>query len=309
MARTGVAIGGGTGLPRVLTCLLDLGLDATAVVTMADDGGSSGLLREQMGMLPPGDIRNCLVALSDPESLPARLFQYRFVKGEGLAGHALGNLVIAALADITQSFPAAIDAAAGLLEARGRVLPSTLEDIRLRAKDAGGKPISGQARLAHSNGPLADIELEPRNPQAYEPAIDAIHSADVILIGPGSLFTSILPNLLVAGVADAIRHSSASKVYICNVANQRGETSGMDAYDHVRTLLDHGLDGAIDIVLLHQPESLARVSAETVAGDDRVQARIAALGPKVIARDLAGEKDAHRHSPGRLLKALREALG
>lgn len=303
-ARKGVAIGGGTGLPRVLRCLLDLGFDTSAVVTMADDGGSSGLLREQMGMLPPGDIRNCLVAMADADSLHAQLFQYRFAQGEGLAGHALGNLVIAALADLTQSFPDAIDAAAELLDSRGRVLPSTLADVRLRAKDAAGQPISGQARLANSDGPLAEIELEPGSPKAYGPALEAIASAEVIVIGPGSLFTSILPNLLVEGVADTIRQSKALRVYVCNVANQRGETSGMDAFDHLKTLVDHGLAGAIDVAVVHDSSV-----PSTVAADASVRARMASLGPRVVSADLSDPADPNRHSQGKLLAALREVIG
>lgn len=303
-ARKGVAIGGGTGLPRVLRCLLDLGFDTSAVVTMADDGGSTGMLREQMGILPPGDIRNCLVAMADTGSLPAQLFQYRFPQGEGLAGHALGNLVIAALTDLTQSFPDAIDAAGGLLDSQGRVLPSTLADVRLSAKDAAGRPISGQARLAHSNGPLADIELEPGFPKAYGPALEAIASAEVIVIGPGSLFTSILPNLLVEGVSDAIRRSEALRVYVCNVANQRGETSGMDAFDHLRTLIDHGLSGAIDVALVHDSPT-----PSAVAADASVRERMASLGPKVVSADLSDPGDPNRHSQDKLLAALREVIG
>jgi len=299
-----------------LRCLLNLGHEATAIVTMADDGGSSGLLREQLGMLPPGDVRNCLVALSDPASLAARLFQYRFPHGEGLAGHALGNLIIAALADITRGFPEAIEAASSLLGARGKVLPCTLADVRLLATDAEGMTISGQARLARSAGPLADIRLEPALPPAYAPAIEAISSADVIVIGPGSLFTSILPNLLVDGVAQAIRESGATRVYVCNVANQRGETSGMDAYDHVRVLADHGLQGALDVALVHEAPTPMAVRehgktasvAEEVIADRDVQMRIAELAPVLLAKDMADARNPYRHSQERLEQGLAEAI-
>lgn len=301
----------------VLRCLLNLGHEATAIVTMADDGGSSGLLREQLGMLPPGDVRNCLVALSDPESLAARLFQYRFPHGEGLAGHALGNLIIAALADITRGFPEAIEAASGLLGSRGRVLPCTLADVRLLATDAEGATISGQARLARSAGPLADIRLEPELPPAYAPAIEAISSADILVIGPGSLFTSILPNLLVGGVAQAIRESAARRVYVCNVANQRGETSGMDAYDHVRVLVDYGLEGALDAVLVHGAQAPATGGErkgptsviEAVIADRGVQARIAELTPTVVAMEMTDARNPHRHAYERLERGLAEAIG
>ncbi len=319
--RRAVAIGGGTGLPSVLRCLVQAGFDTTAVVTVADDGGSSGLLREQLGMLPPGDIRNCLVALADPESLVARLFQHRFPHGEGLAGHALGNLVIAALADITGGFSDAIEAAGALLDASGRVLPCTLVDVRLHAKDASGRRISGQARLADAPGPLVDVELEPACPPAYVPALEAISSADVIVIGPGSLFTSILPNFLVDGVAEAVRNARARRVYVCNVANQRGETSGMDAYGHVRVLLDHGLDGAIDTVLVHDADDPARaagrrlmcddvaVAVEPVAAGPQIRERIVARGPQVIARDMVEVDNVLRHSSVLLCQALREVIG
>jgi len=317
LTRRAVAIGGGTGLPMVLRCLLNLGHEATAIVTMADDGGSSGLLREQLGMLPPGDVRNCLVALSDPESLPSRLFQYRFPHGEGLAGHALGNLIIAALADITRGFPEAIEAASGLLGSRGRVLPCTLTDVRLLATDAEGTTISGQARLARSAGPFADIRLDPELPPAYAPAIEAISSADILVIGPGSLFTSILPNLLVAGVAQAIRESGARRVYVCNVANQRGETSGMDAYDHVKVLVDYGLEGALDAVLVHRtlastvPGEQRRLTGviEAVTADKDVEARIAELTPTVLAMEMTDARNPYRHSYERLERGLAEAIG
>ncbi len=321
--RRVAAIGGGTGLPVVLRCLVESGCEATAIVTMADDGGSSGQLREQLGMLPPGDVRNCLVALADPGSLEARLFQYRFPHGEGLAGHALGNLVLAALADIAGGFPQAIEAAAGLLGSQGRVLPCTLADVHLRAVDATGEPVAGQALIANTQGPFVDIALDPPCPPANPAVLEAIASADAIVIGPGSLFTSILPNLLVDGVAEAVRGSSAKCVYVCNVANQRGETGGMDAHDHVRALHDHGLEGAIDVVLVHGgsddgPWTGAAASdvcddvaavCEPVRADSPVRERIAAMGPQVRARDLVDRHNPLRHSAAALCIALREVIG
>ena len=327
-----VAIGGGTGLPSVLRSLVDLGYDTTAIVTMADDGGSSGMLRRELGMLPPGDIRNCLVALSDPDSLVARLFQYRFPHGEGLAGHALGNLVIAALADLTGGFPEAIDAAGDLLGVRGRVLPSTLEDVVLHAEDRSGQPVSGQANIAVSAEPVAHVVLEPEAPSAYAPALEALESADVIVMGPGSLFTSVIPNFLVAGIADALRESNALRVYVCNVANQRGETCGLDAADHVQALIDHGLEGAIDVVLVHESgaadaagsfapaPSAAGFAApgfaatgvsppgtepvELVVSDARVRSQIGTLVPAVVAANLVDSAAPTRHDPARLEAAL-----
>lgn len=278
--RRAVAIGGGTGLPQVLRALVDIGFETSAIVTMADDGGSSGVLRSELGILPPGDVRNCLVALAHPDELElARVFQYRFDGGEGLAGHALGNLVLAALSDLTGDFARAIEIVGEHLRIRGRVLPSTLEDVRLHGFDASGVEVSGQATLAVSPHPLAGVYLEPDLPAAYHPAIDAIHEADVIVLGPGSLFTSVIPNLLVAGIAEALRDSRAHRLYVCNVANMRGETSGFDAADHVDALLRHGLDGGLDTVLVHDSGCGPAVVCDDDAGIEQV-----AAGPDVVAR-------------------------
>ncbi len=318
--RRAAAIGGGPGRPVVRKCLLALACSTSAIVTMADDGGSTGMLRREIGMLPPGDIRNCLVALGDDSSLVGRLFQYRFPHGEGLAGHALGNLIIAALADITGSFPDAIAFAAGLVGAKGNALPCTLEDVHLSAIDGSGRPIRGQATIAVSGGPIADVQLDPECPAAYPPALEAVSSADAIVIGPGSLFTSIIPNFLVEGVAQALRDSSATRVYVCNVANQRGETAGMDAADHVEALLAHGLRGAIDIAIVHDTESFpVRGASETgydegppvhevVCGGADVRARIEATGVKVVAANLVAADNPAHHDRSRLLETLREVL-
>lgn len=314
--RTAVALGGGTGLPGVLRCLVEMGFDTTAVVTMADDGGSSGTLRRELGMLPPGDVRNCLVALGDSESVLGRLFQYRFPLGQGLAGHALGNLVIAALADITGGFPEAIDEAGRLLGTRGRVLPSTLDDVSLHATDSLGSPVSGQARIAVSDGPVTHVRLEPGDPTAYPPAVSAILEANIVVLGPGSLFTSLVPNLLVPGIADALHETTARRVYICNVANQRGETSGMDAADHLQALYDHGLAGAVDTVVVNEPECSpahpgrcllwedGHEPVEAVGADREVVARIEAMGVTVVAADVIDPADNRHHSYHKLCRVL-----
>lgn len=306
-----VAIGGGTGLPAVIHGLLELGFETSAVVTMADDGGSSGKLRRQLGMLPPGDIRNCLVAMAaDEDGLAAELLQYRFPHGEGLAGHALGNLFLAALTDMTGSFPAAIDFAEKFLDARGHVYPSTLADVELHGVDRAGALLSGQASLAVSPEPLSCVRLEPEDPPAYEPAIEAIRSADVIVIGPGSLFTSLIPNLLVNGLAAAVCESGARRIYVCNVANMRGETGGLDAADHVAALAEHGLEDCIDIVIVHDcaasplPVCDDDSGVEPVVADADVRARIAAMGARVVVADLADPSDPVRHSRAALLRAL-----
>ncbi|MBE0416661.1 MAG: YvcK family protein [Coriobacteriia bacterium] len=314
--RAGVAIGGGTGLPGVLRCLVELGLETSAVVTMADDGGSSGTLRRELGMLPPGDVRNCLVALGDAEGVLGQLFQYRFPHGQGLAGHALGNLVIAALADITGSFPGAIEEAERLLGTCGHVLPSTLEDVSLHATDAAGHTVSGQARIAVSDGPVTHVRLEPAAPAAFEPAMRAVRDADVVVIGPGSLFTSLVPNLLVPGIAAALQETAAQRIHVCNVANQRGETSGMDAADHVQALLDHGLAGAIDTVVVNVPDRSPDRSGHCLLCDDErepieaVEAgpdtigRIEALGIAVVTADVVDPADVRHHSHHKLCRVL-----
>lgn len=319
--RRAVAIGGGTGLPGVLRCLVELGFETTAVVTMADDGGSSGALRRELGMLPPGDIRNCLVALGDPDSDLGRLFQYRFPHGEGLAGHALGNLIIAALADITGSFPEAIEQAQQLLGARGRVMPSTLADVSLHAMDVAGCVVSGQARIAVSDGPVTEVRLEPSAPPAYEPAVQAILGADVVVLGPGSLFTSLVPNLLVPGIADALRAAPARVIYVCNVANQRGETSGMDAADHTRVLIDHGLEGAVDMAIVNDSECSPGPPGRCLLCDDEhepvdaVEAglaaidRLKAMGIQVVTADVVDPVDVRRHSYHKLCRVIRRLVG
>src|SRR5512133_43890 len=224
-----VVIGGGTGLSALLRGLKSHTNNLTAVVTVADDGGSSGELRRNMGVLPPGDIRNCLTALSNDEAMLTQIFQYRFGEGAGLNGHTLGNLLITALADITGSFEEAVAESGRVLAVQGRVLPSTLHDVRLVADktsndDQSEIRVTGESNIPMVEGRIKRVWLEPDNPLAFPPAVQAILSADLIIVGPGSLFTSILPNLLVPDLAEAIKASRATKFYICNVATQTGET-------------------------------------------------------------------------------------
>jgi uncharacterized cofD-like protein len=313
--RRAVAIGGGTGLPAVIHCLLELGFETSAVVTMADDGGSSGRLRRELGMLPPGDIRNCLVAMAEDENgLAARVFQYRFPEAEGgHVGHALGNLMLAAAADITGSFPEAIAHASRYLHTRGDVLPSTLADVYLHGIDRQGGAHSGQATLAVAPHALAKVRLDPPCPPAYAPALEAIRAADVIVIGPGSLFTSIIPNFLVDGLADVVRSSAAQRIYVCNVANMRGETHGLDAADHLAALAEHGLEGAVDLVLVHKPLLAGPTlcddgAVEPVLADESVRSRIEGLGARVVIADLVDPNDPVRHSREALCRVLEEVV-
>ncbi len=297
----------------MLRALLALDFETSAVVTMADDGGSSGALRRDLGMLPPGDIRNCLVAMAaDPDGLLAQLLQYRFAQGEGLSGHAMGNLVLAALTDLSDSFPEAIALVGELLDVRGRVLPSTLADVRLHGVDRTGREVIGQARLASNEFPVEHAFLDPPNPPAYEPAIAALAEADAIVIGPGSLYTSIIPNFLVADLASTLAASSATRVYVCNVANMRGETDGLDAADHVEALIEHGLGGCIDVAVVHRCDDTAAAcpdDVEPVLGDDEVVSRIEALGVRVVCADLADREQPVRHDADTLTRVLAQVLG
>ncbi len=307
-AQRAVAIGGGTGLPKVLWCLLEMGCETTAVVTMADDGGSSGHLRRELGMLPPGDARNCLVAMAaDPTSAVAGVFSYRFPHGEGLAGHALGNLVIAALADIEGSFPAALDAAGMLLGSRGRVVPSTLDDVVLAAEDVEGVHVVGQRNVAESETPIARVLFTGGEAAAYPPAAEAILAADLVVIGPGSLFTSILPNFLAGGIRDALLATQGRVIYVCNVANQRGETTGMDAADHLAALDRHGLAGAVDVVIVH--DEIAHplhADLDPVRVGERVLARIRESNIEPFLANVVDVDDPRHHDRAALLTALRE---
>lgn len=295
-----VVIGGGTGQPRVLRALNALGIYPSAVVTMADDGGSSGRLREEMGIVPPGDVRNCLAALASPyKQVEAELLGYRFSTGEGLTGHALGNLIIAAFTDITGSFEDSIKLMERFLRIRGRVLPSTFEDVVLSGFDRAGKPIVGQKELAVNEVAIDRVLLTPDSPKANDEALEAIAAADYIILAPGSLFTSLIPNLLVADICDGIKNSKAEVIYIANVKNARGETTGMNPADYLEALNAHGLEGRIDKVLIHQ----ASLDENPEIGE-----RIEAQGSKPLYRDLVDESNALHHDIAKLQQALEEIL-
>ncbi|AIG28590.1 hypothetical protein BRLA_c043160 [Brevibacillus laterosporus LMG 15441] len=234
-----VVVGGGTGLSVLLRGLKEEAVHITAVVTVADDGGSSGRLREEMDMLPPGDIRNVLTALADAEPLMKQLMQYRFNTGTGLAGHNLGNLLLAAMNDITGDFVTAVKALSRVLAVRGDVLPSSTQSILLKAELEDGTIVSGESQIPLAGKKIKRVFLDPVDARPLIEALDAIKEADAIILGPGSLYTSILPNLLVNGVFETILESTAPKVYICNVMTQPGETDNFTAYDHVKALYDH----------------------------------------------------------------------
>ncbi len=248
-----VVLGGGHGLASLLRGLKEYSHNITAIVTVTDDGGSSGELRKNVGILPPGDIRNCLAALSNNEDLLSQVFQYRFAAGAGLEGHSLGNLFITALTEITGSFEEAVAESGRVLAVYGRVLPSTLTDVRLLAdlENGGGniKHVSGESLIRETEGRIQRLWLDPANTPAFPPAIAAILGADLILIGPGSLYTSLLPNLLVRDIADAVRVSQAMKFFVCNVATERGETDDFSCLDHVQSVEKHVGEGLFDLVI------------------------------------------------------------
>lgn len=304
-----VAIGGGTGLSALLRGLKFANVQLTAIVTVADDGGSTGRIRDVFNMPAPGDIRNCLVSLADAESTMGRLFHYRFDKeGSELSGHAFGNLFITAMMQVTGSFEQAVIESARVLNVRGRVLPSTVENVTLCADLADGTTVRGESTISHEKPAIERIFLEPRDPEAYGPALAAILNADLIVLGPGSLYTSVLPNLLVDGVREAIRWSSGSTVYVCNVATQHGETDHFGYADHVQQIVDYLGDGELDFALVNSNPAAASAihpewEVEAVAYDG---ARITAGDVRIIARDVVNDRNPLRHDPAKLASVLIE---
>ncbi|MCH8109980.1 MAG: YvcK family protein [Chloroflexi bacterium] len=243
-----VAIGGGTGLATMLRGLKEKSR-LTGIVTVADDGGSSGRLREELGLPAPGDIRNCIVALADTEPLMKDLFQYRFPNGGPLEGHSFGNLFIVAMTEITNSFEQALYESSKVLAVHGEVAPSTMADLSLSARLKNGDIVNGESLITERGGEIDQLFIEPANAQASPRAMEAIRQAQMIVIGPGSLYTSILPNLLVRGIAEAMRHSAAPKIYVCNVATQKGETEGYAVEDHIEALQRHTFETVADYVV------------------------------------------------------------
>jgi len=254
-----VVVGGGTGLSVLLRGLKQEEVHITAIVTVADDGGSSGRLREEMDMLPPGDIRNVLTALADTEPLMEKLMQHRFKNGNGLAGHNLGNLLLAAMNEITGDFVSAVKMLSGVLAVRGDVLPASTQSILLKAEMADGSIVEGESQIPLAGKRIKRVFLDPIDAVPLDEALDAIAQADLILIGPGSLYTSILPNLLVKGLYEEIKRSSAQKVYICNVMTQPGETDGYSAADHVEALYDHVGEPFLNTIIVNSAEIPPRV--------------------------------------------------
>jgi uncharacterized cofD-like protein len=302
-----VAIGGGHGLAALLRGLKNHTYNITAVVTVADDGGSSGRIRDEIGILPPGDIRNCLAALSDDEALLGQLFQYRFPEGGGLQGHSFGNLFITALADITGSFEQAVAESGRVLAIHGEVLPSSIQDVRLQADvvlpfSQNEVRIFGESRIPESSGRIRRVWLVPDNIPVFPKVIQSIFNADIIIIGPGSLFTSIIPNLLVKELTQAIDISKAFKVYVCNIATQPGETDGLDCHGHIEILNEHTGKQLFDVCVCN-----SSYKGELPGNVDWVR-----ISPDlhdnypIYATDLLDETNIVRHDPHKLANAIIE---
>ena len=306
-----VVIGGGTGLSTMLRGLKERTSNIVAIVTVTDNGGSSGRLSQQMGVLPPGDLRNCLVALSDSEPTLASLFQFRFDEDhEGLAGHSFGNLFIAAMTEIYKgNYEQAIAATSKVLAIRGKVYPSTTQNVMLLGEMEDGTIIEGETQIAHHPLPIKRMYLRPENTRPLPEALEAIRLADAIIMGPGSVFTSIVPNFLVDGIADAVGKSKAVKIYVCNVMTQPGETDNFTASDHLRALAEHAPGKRLfDYALINKeqpgPEILERYEKygqKFVVPD--VDA-IKAMGYTPVAVNLISQTDIVRHDPARLTEEI-----
>lgn len=303
-----VALGGGTGLSSLLKGLKELPVDLTAIVTVTDDGGSSGRLRKELQILPPGDIRNCLVALSRSESLLSRLFQYRFGDGGEIEGHSFGNLFIAAMTGVIGDFGSAVREASNILAIKGHVIPVTNDNVQLIARFDDGSEITGETAICEARKRIEKIDLVPASPKANQEALSAIDDANMVVMGPGSLFTSIIPNLLVPGVAEHINNSDAKVVYICNVMTQPGETDGFSASDHVNAILEKTSLKRIDIVVVNSRRAsrslMERYETKGQFWVAPTVKKIEDLGIRVLAADMLLQSDLLRHNPNLLAAIL-----
>ncbi|MEA3560230.1 MAG: YvcK family protein [Candidatus Omnitrophota bacterium] len=303
-----VVIGGGTGLSTLLRGLKEYTNNITAIVTVADSGGSSGRIRDELDELPPGDIRNCLVALADTEPLMSKLFQYRFKEGEGLSGHNFGNLFITALSKITGDFEKAIKESSKVLAIRGRVIPSTLDKVTLVAEYDDGSLTRGEARIHEAGKAVKRVYLEPANAFPPDEAVNAIGNADLIVLGPGSLYTSVTPNLLIKGILKAVLASRAIKVYVCNVMTECGETDGYSAYDHLNALIKHTHKDVVKYCLVN----IGRIPSEVLAkykqeGAEPVKVDSSEIKKRnyfVIEDKIVNVTDFVRHDYNKLARAI-----
>ena len=306
-----VVIGGGTGLSTLLRGLKQYSSNITAIVTVADDGGSSGRLRREMGILPPGDIRNCIAALADEEKLLTELFQYRFHAGDGLSGHSFGNLFISAMTEITGDLEQAIDASAKVLAIRGKVLPATLTDVSLWAKLADGRIIEGESKITEAMGQIRQIGCHPADPVALPAALAAIKEADYIIIGPGSLYTSIIPNLLVPAIRQALAQVTVPRVYVCNIMTQPGETDNYSVADHLRAIEEVCEERIVDAVLAQKtapsPQSLQLYAQEHSHPVFLDREEVGKMGYRIVLANVMAEDEVTAkvsHDPQRLARVL-----
>jgi uncharacterized cofD-like protein len=316
-----VAIGGGTGLSTLLRGLRrhvmragDTGdtrgriADLAAVVTVTDDGGSSGRLRKDFNMLPPGDLRNCMVALSEEEYLLAQLFKHRFRAGDSLKGHNFGNLFVAALTEITGDFALAIELSSKILATRGRIYPATTANTTLVGRMDDGSLVRGETNITASRRRIVELMLDPPGPEPLPETIEAIERADLISVGPGSLYTSLITNVLVQGVSTALAHARGLRVYICNLMTQANESLGFSASEHIERIYDHTRTPIFDYALINtapfSDETLARYAAEGAAPIVADIQRVKALGVRVIAGDFVSEDSVVRHDAERVTQAL-----
>ena len=297
-------IGGGTGLPSLIRGIKHYSHNITAIVTMADDGGSSGRLRSELGIQPPGDIRNCLVALADSEAVMQQLMDYRFTSDGQLNGHSFGNMLIAALAGIGGDFSRAVEIAGDLLAIRGRVVPSTPADVTLLATTEAGEALVGETNVAGASSRLVSLSLSPPNPPAHPDALAALHEADLIIIGPGSLYTSIVPNLLIPGIAQGVAHSKALKIYICNVAEEPRQTEGYSVHDHLEVVRRYTGPGSVQAVIAN-----SRIpTGPTPAGLDFIKSRQTWNDEALlIEADVIDQTATARHDPEKLALTVASA--
>ena len=305
-----VGIGGGTGLSTLLEGLKHWTKDITAIVTVTDDGGSSGRLRKDFNILPPGDIRNCIVSLAEPNSLISELFQYRFKGKSDLSGHSFGNLFITAMTEITGSFAKGILEASHVLAIKGKVLPSTLENVVLGAKFTDGTQVLGQTKIVAYSNPIEKVFLVPDNPPAYTGVLKTFKEADIIILGPGSLFSSIIPNLLVKGVAQSIKKSKARKIYICNIMTQPGETDNFTVADHLFAVEKY-LGCNVDYLIINS----GKISVNLIKKHVRKNSFVVVDDSnklidknRIIREDIVSNKDHVRHDPEKISRVIFESF-
>lgn len=306
-----VAVGGGTGLSSLLRGLKHYTSNITAVVAVSDDGGSSGRLRKDRGLLPPGDIRNCLVALADDDAMLSNLFQHRFAEGGELAGHSFGNLFLAAMTDVAGDFDKAIELSSKILAIRGKVLPGTLHQTSLSAEFSDGTIVEGESEIPKQRKKIRRVWLSPSDCEAMPEVLDAIRNADAVILGPGSLYTSVLPNLLVRGMVDALAEARGLRIYVCNVMTQPGETDRYTAADHLKAIFNHTGRRIVDVALVNSEvpsKLLDQYEAEGAFPVEPDIDEIRRIGVRPVAASLINETNLVRHAPERLAEVIQRVM-